>query len=193
MASAATTLNCNYRFNAAFTLIELLMTVAIAAILVTVAVPSFNTLILNARLSAKKNEFINALNLARTTALALNSNIEVCPFSVAGSTTCGAKWKDGWIIKTTPSNTSPAPALIKEYQSSPKDAVLSAVAFNGGAATLVSFDPRGLSTTVSYFTLCDSRGSASATSMQVLITGYIQAGLGPTPGLAIWGAQLSCP
>ena len=130
-------IDCKHRFNAAFTLIELLMTIAIAAILVTVAAPSFQTLILNARLSAKKNEFINSLNLARTTALSQNSNIAVCPFSAAGSVTCGASWSTGWIIRTLPS--TGIPTLIKAYQSSATDVVLSAVAFNGPAVTSITF------------------------------------------------------
>lgn len=181
--------SCAYRLNAGFTLIELMMTIAISAILVTVAAPSFQTLILNARLSAKKNEFINALNLARSTALSQNSSITVCPLLAASSAACGTSWGAGWIIKTQP--ITGAPALVKAYQSSAKDAVLSAVAFNGTVATSLSFDSRGLSTTQANFKLCDSRGANFAATMQVLLTGFIQAG--PVPGTPIWGGYLSCP
>lgn len=189
--SAEITLGCKHRFNAAFTLIELLMTIAIAAILLAVAAPSFQTLILNARLSAKKNEFVNALQLARTTALAKNSSIAVCPYSASGSATCGVSWGDGWIITEQP--LTGTPVLIKEYKGSTNDAVLSAVAFNGVVAKKVTFDSRGLSTTQSSFTLCDSRREASAASIQVLLTGFIQTGLTPTASQAILGAKLSCP
>ncbi len=191
---------CKRRFSAAFTLIELMITISVAAILVAVAAPSFQSLILNARLSGKKNEFIYALNFARSTALAQNSSIVVCPYSAAGSTFCGASWNSGWIIKKTDPSSGVA-ALIKQYQSSAKDPVLSAVAYGGPAVTSITFDPVGLNTTQSNFTLCDSRSDANAVSIQVLLTGLIQAGppspatppLPPAQRVAIWGGPLKCP
>ena len=175
--------------SAGFSLIELMITISVGAILVALAAPSFTTLIQNSRMSAKKNEFVNALNFARTTALAKNANIKVCPFSTAGSATCGASWSNGWIVETQPA-TGPA-TLIKSYQSGPKDPALSAVAFNAVVATSLIFDPIGLSTTQSNFQMCDVRGSNYAASLQILLTGFIQSG--PTSGQAIWGGALNCP
>lgn len=172
-----------------FSLIELMITIAVAAILLSLAAPSFTTLLRNSRMSSKKNEFVNGLNLARTTALAQNAKIKVCPFSSAGSATCGSSWSNGWIIETQPATGNAT--LIKGYQSGPKDPSLSAVAFNGIVATDLVFDPNGLSTTQSNFKICDARGANSAVSLQVLLTGFIQAG--PTPGQAVWGGALTCP
>ena len=49
-----------------FTLVELMVTVAIVAILAAIALPSFSTTIRNSRLASTTNEFIAAVNLART-------------------------------------------------------------------------------------------------------------------------------
>ena len=51
-----------------FTLIELMITLAVAAILITAALPSFNEFIKNNRLTTQANNFIATLNLARSEA-----------------------------------------------------------------------------------------------------------------------------
>lgn len=168
----------------AFTLIELLVTLSVLAILLMVAIPSFQTMILNSRLSSNVDTFVNALNYARSTALSQAMNVKVCPLSAPGSSTCGADWTTGWIVVTEPS--SGVETLIKNQQSTSNDPKLSA------NVSSIIFDPHGLSTTQSNFTLCDSRGSTYARSIEVLATGYIQTGA--TPGQAVWNnGALACP
>jgi type IV fimbrial biogenesis protein FimT len=60
-----------------FTLVELLITIAIAAILLGVALPSFNRTIDNSRLTAATNGIIGALNLARSEAIDLGNDVVV--------------------------------------------------------------------------------------------------------------------
>ena len=60
-----------------FTLLELMVTVAVAAILTTVAVPGFRDLIQNNRVTTQTNELVTALNFARTEAVKRGRNIEV--------------------------------------------------------------------------------------------------------------------
>ena len=82
-----------------FTLIELMVTISIAAILISIAVPSFKTMLKNNRVTAATNEFVTALVLARSEALKRNNNISICTSlnqqSCSGSTSDYAK---GWII-----------------------------------------------------------------------------------------------
>ena len=49
-----------------FTLIELLTTLVIAAVLLTIGVPSMRDLIRNNRLIAATNTFVSSLNIARS-------------------------------------------------------------------------------------------------------------------------------
>lgn len=168
----------------AFTLIELMVTLSVLAILLMVAIPSFQTMILNSRLSSNADTFVNALNYARNTALSQAMNVKVCPLSTPGSSTCGTDWTSGWIVVSQPSGGTDT--LIKSQQSTNADPELTANVSN------VIFDPHGLSTTQSNFTLCDSRGSTYARSIEVLATGYVQAGA--TPGQAVWNnGALACP
>lgn len=83
-----------------FSLLELMVVMAIAGILMAVAVPGFIATIRNSRLSSQTNEFIYALKFARTEALKRNIPVTVCRSSNQTScTTAGtANWENGWII-----------------------------------------------------------------------------------------------
>ncbi len=61
-----------------FTLVELVITIAIAAILLTIAVPSFRGLILTNKLSTSANEVILAVSTARMEAIKRDTSISVC-------------------------------------------------------------------------------------------------------------------
>lgn len=173
--------NC---FMAAFTLIELLVTLCVGAILLTLAMPSFREMLLNSRMSANTDAFVNSLNYARSTALSQSVNVRVCPLGNLNSTTCGTDWSSGWIVVTQPA--SGGDTLLKTQQISGIDPTLS------GTASSVVFDPQGLATTQSNFTLCDNRGGTSARSVSVLATGYVQTGA--TPGRAVWNnGSITCP
>lgn len=84
---------------AGFTLIELLVTMAVAGILLTLAVPSFTTIINNNRLVSQTNELVAAIQLTRMEAVRTNSRGIVCR-STDGSTCAAAtgawtKWVSG--------------------------------------------------------------------------------------------------
>jgi len=61
-----------------FTLIELMVTIAIAAILITIAVPSFRNLMVSNALTTAANDIVGAMNLARMEAIKLNTNAQFC-------------------------------------------------------------------------------------------------------------------
>lgn len=65
------------KFCRGFTLLELMVTVAVLAILVTVGVPSFQTLIQNNRVTTQTNELVTALNAGRTEAVKRGRNVQV--------------------------------------------------------------------------------------------------------------------
>jgi type IV fimbrial biogenesis protein FimT len=81
-----------------FTLVELMVTVAVAAVVLALAVPSFQTTLRNHRLTTYANEFIAALNLARTEAIRRGQRVVLCK-SANGSScqTGGNNWEIGWI------------------------------------------------------------------------------------------------
>ena len=82
-----------------FTLMETLVTLVIASILVTAAVPAMQDFIVRNRMTAEVNTFMASLNLARSEAVKRLQNVEVCPAD-SGFTKCinSTDWEDGWMV-----------------------------------------------------------------------------------------------
>ena len=78
------------------TLIELMITLAIAGILIASAAPSMREFIQNNRSATQINELQATLNLGRNEAIKRNSNISICRSS--NGTGCAGNWQDGWIV-----------------------------------------------------------------------------------------------
>lgn len=79
-----------------FTLIELMVTLAVTAIVVSVAIPNFNTQILNNRSVALGEDFATALNYTRSEAVRRAARVSICASSDAQ--TCTGTWTDGFIV-----------------------------------------------------------------------------------------------
>lgn len=83
-----------------FTLVELVIVVALVAMLAAVAVPSYRALVQNNRATAQANELVTSLNLARSEAIKRGLPAAACA-SVDQSTCSGAtNWASGWIVFT---------------------------------------------------------------------------------------------
>ena len=79
-----------------FTLVELMVTLSVMAVLASIALPSFQGTIRLNRVSTENNEFIAALNLARSEAIKARSISEMC--ASADGVTCGTDWSLGWMV-----------------------------------------------------------------------------------------------
>ena len=73
-----------------FTLIELMVTVAVLAILVAIALPNYQAFVLNSRMTAQANDFLASLQLARSEAVKRNAPISM--------NAIGSDWANGWQI-----------------------------------------------------------------------------------------------
>jgi prepilin-type N-terminal cleavage/methylation domain-containing protein len=83
-----------------FTLIESLVVVAILALLMSVALPSFNTVVRKFRLNAAASALSASLQQARSEAIKANSRVLVCPKRLwVNSCTSTSDWAvNGWIV-----------------------------------------------------------------------------------------------
>lgn len=84
-----------------FTIVELMVAVAVLSILVTLAVPTVRNVIANSYANGISNEFVAALNYARSEAVKRRSAITIC--SSANGSSCRAdgdanNWHRGWIV-----------------------------------------------------------------------------------------------
>jgi type IV fimbrial biogenesis protein FimT len=78
-----------------FTLIELLIAMTVLAIVASVALPSFSSLMINNRSVALAEEFSGALQFARAEAVKRNKLVTICASSDGSS--CGNDWSEGFI------------------------------------------------------------------------------------------------
>ncbi|MEK7991856.1 MAG: GspH/FimT family pseudopilin [Thiotrichaceae bacterium] len=78
----------------AFTLVELMVTVAILGILVSTALPGLRYSLINNRITAKTNQFVSVLNYARSESI-IGRNIRIEPLASQGKDN---EWGSGWIV-----------------------------------------------------------------------------------------------
>jgi type IV fimbrial biogenesis protein FimT len=138
--------------NKGFTLIEMMVAVAIMAIVATIAAPSFVNMIRNHRLTTAANDVLSAMQLARSEAIRQRRPITVC----AGADACtdSADWSGGWIV------TSPD-TVIRVWSERPNMTI-------NGPATNVTFSPDGRAETAAINLSIDDEFSRS---VSITVTG----------------------
>lgn len=175
--------------NAGFTLIELMVTVVLAAIILTIGVPSFRTTIQNNSRVAQVNEFIGVLNLARSEAAKRGFRVIICR-STDGencATDTTGVWENGWIVFVdqnqdgdfnpyTPDNQPDSTDVLNVQHSIARNFSLrDGSNFTQWVAYLpngVSIGSTGLGTGT--FRLCDSRGVDQARFIVINSTGRVR-------------------
>lgn len=81
-----------------FTLVELMVTIAVLAVLLGIAVPMFTDSTLGGRLRTQANDLAAAALLARSEAIKRNQAVTFCASS--DGATCTGTWASGWIVRT---------------------------------------------------------------------------------------------
>jgi type IV fimbrial biogenesis protein FimT len=80
-----------------FTMIEILVSMTVIAILLGLAVPGFKEAMRNNRIVAQNNEFISALNYARSEAIRRGDTVSVCASTNGTGCSAATAWGAGWI------------------------------------------------------------------------------------------------
>lgn len=88
-----------HRVSQGFTLVEMVITLAIAAIVLSMGVPGFQQLIRANRTVTEVNRLVTALSLARSEAVKRSATVAIC--RATGSTCSTAvPWENGWVVFT---------------------------------------------------------------------------------------------
>ena len=80
-----------------FTLVELMVAIAVLAVLLAIVIPSYNDMTLNSKLRAHANELVAGAVLARSEAIKRNSVVRMCVSSDGASCISGG-WEQGWVV-----------------------------------------------------------------------------------------------
>ncbi|MGD9596972.1 MAG: GspH/FimT family pseudopilin [Steroidobacteraceae bacterium] len=91
---------------AGFTLMELMIVLALAAVILSIGAPSFAEFRRNNRLTGAGNELLGAMQTARSEAIKRQVPVAVCPSNDPGDAgaTCSAGAFTGWIVFVDPDN-----------------------------------------------------------------------------------------
>ncbi len=136
-----------------FTLIELMVAIAVLSILLSMAAPSFQSLIAQSRLTAISTQLRSALLTARSEAIKSNRQVTVCASEDQSSCSNGS-WSSGsiaFIDRNIIGEINDGDEIIKQFQRASSTLQVLQVGFNGS----VSFTPDGASDTSGAFMVCD--------------------------------------
>jgi|SRR5690606_4827112 len=91
----------------AFTLIELMVTIAILAIIATMAAPSFSQMLKNTKVNTSSGDILNFIQQSRTEAIRLGKTVTICGSSDGSNclSTNKTNWSLGLITKYSGSTT----------------------------------------------------------------------------------------
>jgi type IV fimbrial biogenesis protein FimT len=85
-----------------FTLVELLVVLAVGSILLAIAVPGYGFLVSTSRLAAVTNDLVSNLQLARSEAVKRGMRVTVCKtgnaMAVPPACDATAGWHQGWLV-----------------------------------------------------------------------------------------------
>lgn len=160
------------RRNAGFSMVELLVTLAIAGILLAAAGPSFVSMLYNDRITAQVNLLLADVHLARLEAIKHNQDVVLCRSRNGRHCTRSsghhADWSMGWIIYLNPDadkKRDPGEPLLRV-----RNRLREGMSLYFNQWWRVSYHGDG-SAKNGTFTLCDGRGPDHARALTLYYTG----------------------
>ncbi len=165
--------NCNK--NNGYTLIELLVSLAILSILLAVALPNFQDTIESNVTNSQAKLFMTTLNLARSESIKRGVNVGICP-STDGVDCAAASWSSGWIVFIDANGDSDGDAgsidvgdtIIRVFDTLGADSALT------GTTDFLEYNSLGFSATAGVQTmlLCPATNNANnARSIEIGVSG----------------------
>lgn len=144
------------KHNSAFSLIELLITLTLVSLFVSLALPSFAGLVERNRIYGLRDQLQAQLQHARTSSVLHNRDLEVCGSSDGQA--CDEHWQKGWVLRFTDNA-----QILSHQQLSPSHRIMWA-----GATERIRFHGNGTSPLGNgRFYICDQH---QAVVLQIVIS-----------------------
>lgn len=164
----------NFKNQQGFSLAELLATMGIAALLLSVGLPGLANFAKDARQVSVANEMLADLHYARDLAITSNARVTICPSS-DGATCNGAGWEDGRIVflDTDGNLTLNGVETVQRVTADIGDVSVNTAEFGPS----ITYRPNGramaniVRNNTGEFIVCDDRGSAHARALIVDMSG----------------------
>ncbi len=123
------------KHSSGFTLIELMVVLAVVGFIVAAATPSMLSILASNRVAISANEIVSALNLAKSEAIRTNQTVTLCKSSNDITCTEESQWNEGWLIIN-----NEADHIIRTHSE-----VDEQLGFNFRTANAIEFKPNGFS------------------------------------------------
>lgn len=134
-----------------FTLVELMVVLAILAVFAAIAIPAFSEMTLTSRLRAQANALAAGVVLARSEAIKRNQVVRLCASDDgAACASTATSWGSGWIVLGAGNE------VISRHAGMPSGYL------NIATVASVSFQPSGTGATVAAFKLCRATPSVGS-------------------------------
>jgi len=163
---------------AGFTIIELMITLVVAAVLLSIAAPSFRAIIQDNQLTTEINSLSASLNLTKSEAIKRGTAATLCKsndFDSSPSCVAAANWQDGWIVFEdidADGSLDAGETIIRVVNGLTAGTTL---VFAAGKNS-ITYNPTGFATGDNgTFRLCDSRGISSAKGLVISNSGRVRS------------------
>ena len=191
-----------------FTLIELVITISIAAILVGMAVPSFVSVVSDAKLGKVIEPTVRALMIARSEAARSREDVTVCPR--ASDTACGTDWDNGLLVfidgvfdpfegTATRDDDDLVLSIVEPHDTDNTLKVIASTDRTANTEYTPNYIRYGIDGRASWangtLIACDERGVESSRAINITLTGSIQRARSDADGDVVqnvFGTEIDC-
>jgi type IV fimbrial biogenesis protein FimT len=159
------------RLENGFTLYELLITLLIVGVILTLGVPNLSEFTANSRLTSTANDLHASFQMARSEAARAKTNITICASadSLTAAPSCGGTWDQGYIVFIDEdgdlARAGATETVLRVHGPSATNVILSVA----NDATYFSYASSGLgrgnvggNAAVTQIVMCDDRGNITA-------------------------------
>ena len=148
-----------------FTILELMMTIAVIAVIAGFAAPSFLASIRANRIVTDNNELISALIFTRSEAIKRGQRVTMCPS--ANQTSCAGSggWEQGWIVFVDPAGVGTVDAgepVLRVWDALEGTTIRAAGSFSNWVSFVGSGETRATPSNTDSFYVCGNNGDTAA-------------------------------
>ncbi len=172
-----------WRYNEGFSLYELIMTLGLAAIVVTIGLPSFGNIVSNQILMAETNTLFHSIHLARKESITRRREVTLCPTLDGENCEPQLDWSIGWMVfvnidRDRPANRDLNEPILHRYSVNETVRIRS----NRRSFSLRSTELRATNGTLKF---CDRNDRGTARALVISYTGRPRTALADVHGRPI--------
>ena len=164
----------NRQYGFGFTLIELMVTLAVVGVLAAVAAPVFVALFNSNRIATVTNDYVSAVNYARSEAIKGGATTTLCMSNNGTACTGSTNWGNGWIVWSdrNGNGTLDAGELLQNH-----GPINAGNVVMGGTQTLFSFTGTGalvIGTLGDTFNICTPTELSVSNTITIELSGHVR-------------------